>query len=236
MGTLDSLYPPVINTYMPAFIIKQPQENEIVTIDNDEDEIEDWLEELESKGEREVVAYRSPILNDTGDDFAGWIYYHAYAYDDMKKTWSAGKKRRRNKVIKKASKKNKLTAGRLIGGVAQLKKNKSFGYYNSKGNYVGNSVTGFDAYYWYTKWTNDPTDCEPDFSNVEMVYDANGNLIGMKAINKSVVSPIQTTANGSLVELSDGRRVFVEGKNVKSGDFVYIKNELEKIRKITKRT
>ena len=189
---------------------------------NDEDEIEDWLEELESKGEREVVAYRSPILNDTGDDFAGWIYYHAYAYDDMKRTWSAGKKRRRNKVISKASKKNKLTAGRLIGGVAQLKKNKSFGYYNSKGNYVGNSVTGFDAYYWYTEWTTDPMDCEPDFDNIEYEYDEDGNIISQDAINKSVVSPIQTTANGSLVELSDGRRVFVEGKIVKSGDFVNV--------------
>ena len=189
---------------------------------NDEDEIEDWLEELESKGEREVVAYRSPILNDTGDDFAGWIYYHAYAYDDMKRTWSAGKKRRRNKVISKASKKNKLTAGRLIGGVAQLKKNKSFGYYNSKGNYVGNSVTGFDAYYWYTEWTTDPMDCEPDFDNIEYEYDEDGNIVSQDAINKSVVSPIQTTANGSLVELADGRRVFVEGKIVKSGDFVNV--------------
>jgi hypothetical protein len=189
---------------------------------NDEDEIEDWLEELESKGEREVVAYRSPILNDTGDDFAGWIYYHAYAYDDMKKTWSAGKKRRRNKVIKKASKKNKLVAGRLIGGVAQLKKNKSFGYYNSKGNYVGNSVNGFDAYYWYTEWTTDPMDCDPDFDNIEYEYDEDGNIVSQDAINKSVVSPIQTTANGSLVELADGRRVFVEGKIVKSGDFVNV--------------
>ena len=41
-------------------------------------------------------------------------------------------------------------------------------------------------------------------------------------INKKVVSPIQTTANGSLVELSDGRRVFVEGKIVKSGDFINV--------------
>ena len=96
------------------------------------------------------------------------------------------------------------------------------GYIDQKGEWQAGSVSAYDAFYWYTKWTSDPTDCEPDFSNVEMVYDANGNLIGMKAINKSVVSPIQTTANGSLVELSDGRRVFVEGKNVKSGDFVNV--------------
>jgi hypothetical protein len=191
----------------------------------DEDEIEDWLEELEAKGDREVVAYRSPIMNDEGDDFAGWIFYHANAYDNMKSGWSAGKKRRRNKVIKKASKKNKLKQGKLVGGVAQLKKNKSFGYYNNKGKYISNSVNGFDAYYWYTKWTNDPNDCEPDFDNLNIVYDENGNIVSTTAKNNNVVSPVQTTANGSLVEITEGnvtRRVFVEGKVVKSGDFVNV--------------
>ena len=194
-----------------------------------DDDIEELLEELEAKGEREIVAYRSPILNAEGDDFAGWIFYYAYAYDDMKKTWCDAKKRRRNKVIKKASKKNKMRQGKLIGGVAQLKKNMSFGHYEN-GNYIKNSVTGFDAYYWYTKWTNDPTDCEPDFSNVEFTYDKDGNLIGSKAINANVVSPIQTTANGSLVELSNGQRVFVEGKIVKSGDFVNVNGVKYKVK------
>ena len=194
-----------------------------------DDDIEELLEELEAKGEREIVAYRSPILNAEGDDFAGWIFYYAYAYDDMKKTWRDAKKRRRNKLIKKASKKNKMRQGKLIGGVAQLKKNMTFGKYEN-GNYIKNSVTGFDAYYWYTKWTNDPTDCEPDFSNVEFTYDKDGNLIGTKAINANVVSPIQTTANGSLVELSNGQRVFVEGKIVKSGDFVNVNGVKYKVK------
>lgn len=173
---------------------------------NNDEKIEEWLEELEKKGGREIVAYRSPILTATGDDFAGWIYYHAYAYGNMNEKWWDFKKRSRNKIIKKASKKNKMRGGRLIGGVAQLKKYKKFGYY-SNGEYIKNSVTGFDAYYWYTKWTNDPTDCEADFTNLD---------------GKDVVSPIQTTSNGSLVELSDGRRVFVEGKVVQSGDFVNV--------------
>lgn len=180
----------------------------------DEDELEDWLEELEAKGEREIVAYRSPILNAEGDDFAGWIFYHANAYDDMKKSWSKGKKRRRNKVIKKASKKNKMRGGKLVGGVAQLKRNKSFGYYNASGKYIKNSVSGFDAYYWYTKWTSEPTDCDPDFENK----------------GEDVVTPVQTTANGSLVELGDGRRVFVEGKVVKSGDFVNVNGVKYKVK------
>lgn len=190
-----------------------------------EDEIEEWLEELEAKGDREIVAYRSPIMNDTGDDFVGWVFYHAYAYDYMYKGWSSTWKRRKNRLIKKASKKNKLVQGKLIGGVAQLKRDKSFGYYDRKGNYKGNSVTGFDAYYWYTKWTNDPMDCEPDFDNVEFVYDDDGNLVYNENFNSNTVSPIQTTANGSLVEINDGNktmRVFVEGKVVKSGDFVNV--------------
>ena len=195
-----------------------------------DDDIEELLEELEAKGEREIVAYRSPILNAEGDDFAGWIFYYAYAYDDMKKTWRDAKKRRRNKLIKKASKKNKMRQGKLIGGVAQLKKNMSFGYTDKKGKYHKNTVTGYDAYYWYTKWTNDPTDCEPDFSNVEFTYDKDGSLIGAKAIDANVVSPIQTTANGSLVELSNGQRVFVEGKIVKSGDFVNVNGVKYKVK------
>ena len=195
-----------------------------------DDEIEDALEELEAKGEREIVAYRSPILNAEGDDFAGWIFYYAYAYDNMKKSWRSSKKRRKNQLIKKASKKNKMRRGKLIGGVAQLKKNKSFGYTDGNGRFHKNTITGFDAYYWYTKWTNDPTDCEADFSNVELTYDKEGNLIGAKAINENVVSPIQTTANGSLVELNNGQRVFVEGKIVKSGDYVNVNGVKYKVK------
>lgn len=173
----------------------------------DDEAIEAVLEELEAKGEREIVAYRSPILNKEGDDFAGWIFYHADAYDDMNTKWKDWKKRTRNKLIKKASKKNKLVMGKLLGGVAQLKKNNSFGHYNESGEYIKFSVNGFDAYYWYTKWTNDPTDCDPDMSNIE---------------GRDVVVPVQKTSNGSMVELSDGRRVFVEGTSIKSGDFVNV--------------
>jgi hypothetical protein len=39
---------------------------------------------------------------------------------------------------------------------------------------------------------------------------------------REVVVPVQKTSNGSLVELSDGRRVFVEGTSIKSGDFVNV--------------
>ena len=192
--------------YTDDIYSKKYKDEFIGGVAKDDKTISEWLEELEEKGEREIVAYRSPILNAEGDDFAGWIFYHPHAYDDMNKGWSDIKKRIRDKLIKKASRKNKIVGSKLRGGVAQLKGNKCFGYYNSNGDYVGNSVTGFDAYYWYTKWTNDPTDCVPDLENK----------------GRDVVVPIQTTANGSLVELADGRRVFVEGKIVKSGDFVNV--------------
>jgi hypothetical protein len=195
----------------------------------DEEKVDEWLDELEAKGEREIVAYRSPILNDEGDDFAGWVFFHAHAYDSMKKKWGRAKKRSRNRVIKKASKKNKISAGKLVGGVAQLRKNMSFGYTDKKG-YHKNTVSGYDAYYWYTKWTNDPADCEPDFSNVEVSYDTEGNPIEVKVFEENVVSPVLTTANGSLVELNDGRRVFVEGRIVKSGDFVSVNGVKYKVK------
>ena len=187
----------------------------------DMEDIGDMLEEIEEKGEREISAYRSPILNEAGDDIAGWIFYYPYAYESMKSSWWAIKKRIRNKVIKRASRKNKLQNGKPTGGVAALKSNKSFGK-TVNGEYQDRSKLAYDAYYWYTKWTNDPTDCDPDWSNTEMVTDENGNIVGAKAKEDNVVSPVQTTQNGSLVELSNGSRVFVEGSIVKSGDYVSV--------------
>lgn len=220
---LENALSPVYYNETEEYENKMTELEEIAMAEDGEGEdLENSMDELEEKGD-EIVAYRSPILNAECDDFAGWIYYYAKASNEyMRQEWSENKRKRKNKVIKRAARKNKVRSGKLIGGVAQLKKNNGFGHIDKNGKWQMRSVSAYDAFYWYTKWTSDPTDCEPDFSNVEMVYDANGNLIGMKAINKSVVSPIQTTANGSLVELSDGRRVFVEGKNVKSGDFVNV--------------
>jgi hypothetical protein len=194
--------------------------------EDDEEKFEEWMQELEDKGNREIVAYRSPILTEDGEDFQGWIFYFANAYDNMEKFNNKNKQRRKsfkkNKTIKKAAKKNKLNGDKLVGGVAQLRKDETFGYYDSSGKYKKNSMSAFDAYYWYTKWTNDPTDCTPDFQNIEYIEDEDGNLIPSKPINKDVITPIMTTANGSMVELTDGRRVFVEGTTVKSGDFVNV--------------
>ena len=188
---------------------------------HDED-VDEVIAALEEKGDREIVAYRSPILNDAGDDFVGWRFFHAYAYDYMDVTWKTKKKQRKNRLISKASKKNKLRHGKLVGGVARLRKSIAFGYTDTSKKFHRNTISGFDAYYWYTKWTTDPTDCTPDMSN-GYTYDENGNLaFNNENINENVVNPVQTTQNGSLVELSTGQKVFVEGKIVKSGDFVNV--------------
>ena len=193
-----------------------------------EEEVEDWLDELEAKGEREVVAYRSPILNAEGDDFAGWIYYYANAREDYLAHVKGGKnakkrkKRRRNNLIKKAAKKNKKLGNKLIGGVAQLRRDDTSFKFNQK------KATGFDAYFWYIYWTNDPTDCVPDMSNVEVYYDENGKPQINPSYQSSMTTPSQsvlTTSNGSLVEVYDGTttyRVFIEGEIVKSGDIVNV--------------
>ena len=199
--------------------------NETYGGDIAEEKIEEVIEALEQKGEREIVAYRSPILNDAGDDFAGWIFFHAYAYDSMNKAWfseNPEKMRRKNRLISVASKKNALRHGKLVGGVARLKKSMDFGYTDSSNKFHRNTVSGYDAYYWYTKWTTDTTDAVPDMSN-GYTYDKNGNLVfDNNNVKKNVVNTVQTTQNGSLVELSDGTRVFVEGKIVKSGDFINV--------------
>ena len=47
-------------------------------------------------------------------------------------------------------------------------------------------------------------------------------ILYKKAIQTEVVKPVMTTANGSLIELDDGTRVFVEGQIVQSGDYVNV--------------
>ena len=197
------------------------------------EEIDEKLEYLDEHAE-DIVAYRSPILNDAGDGFAGWLFFHAKVSNKfLNKKWSERKKKRKNKFIQKASKKNKIVGSKLLGGVAQLQNGYKFGYYDENGNFKKNKVNGYNAYYWYTKWTSEPTDCVPDMSNVENEYDKEGNLIGVKAINKEVVTPILSTSNGSLVEVYDGDtkyRVFVEGEIVKSGDFVNVNGKKYRVK------
>ena len=45
-----------------------------------------------------------------------------------------------------------------------------------------------------------------------------------------VISPIMTTENGTLVELEDGRRVFVNDFGIKSGDYVLVEGKRYRVK------
>ena len=59
--------------------------------------------------------------------------------------------------------------------------------------------------------------------------DDDGNVI-FDGDNGDVVSPVMTTENGTLVELEDGRRVFVNGFGIKSGDYVLVEGKRYRVR------
>ena len=76
----------------------------------------------------------------------------------------------------------------------------------------------YDAFYWYTKWTTDPND-----DNLDRTEDEINN-------NEDVISPVMTTENGTLVELEDGRRVFVNDFGIKSGDYVLVEGQRYRVK------
>ena len=81
----------------------------------------------------------------------------------------------------------------------------------------------YDAFYWYTKWTTDPNDDTLD-KNVKMDEDGNVVINNFEE-HDDIVSPIMATENGTLVELSDGRRVFVNDYGVKAGDYILVEGK-----------
>ena len=91
---------------------------------------------------------------------------------------------------------------KVTGGVNQLK-SKVVGS-NSKGR---STSSAYDAFYWYTYYTEDmEKDCfERTAKDMEIIIDG-----------------VVNTSNGSIVELSDGRKVFVADAMVKSGDYVTV--------------
>ena len=63
------------------------------------------------------------------------------------------------------------------------------------------------AFYWYTYYTEDlEKDCF-EFNATD---------------NSTIIDNVVHTENGSVVQLSDGRKVFVANNMVKSGDYVNV--------------
>jgi hypothetical protein len=121
-------------------------------------------------------------------------------------------------IMKRAAK----TGNRKRGGVNMLKSKNVFKlhYGMTIDGKVEYKPKAYDAFYWYTKWTTEPTDDSLD-----------RGIDGVDIDNHDdVVSPIMTTENGTLVELEDGRRVFVNDFGIKSGDYVLVEGQRYRVR------
>ena len=67
--------------------------------------------------------------------------------------------------------------------------------------------TAYNAFYWYTYYTEDlEKDC--------FEWNVDNNTV--------IIDNIVQTENGSVVELNDGRKVFVADNMVRSGDYVNV--------------
>lgn len=183
----------------------------------DDEKIEDLMDRLEDFADN-VVAYKSPILDDTKREnknisdiidgesfdmdvkFIGWKFYHADIYHKGATDYSSNlMKKIKSKVIQKASKRSH----KKDGGVAMLN-NKEFGR--------NKIVKAYKAFYWYTYYTEDlEKDC----------FEWNKENQG-----KIFMDNIVKSESGSVVEIIDvngnPRKVFVAGSMVRSGDYVNV--------------
>ena len=175
--------------------------------ENQSEKVQKLIDELEKRGD-EIVAYKSPIIEEPGDTttvsnmidgessdidikFIGWNFFHPnlnnkdyYKSDFMKKI--------KSKIIKKAAK----NGHKKRGGVNGLRT-----------RWKVKSDTAYDAFYWYTYYTEDlEKDCF-EFNTTD---------------NTVIIDNVVHTENGSVVQLSDGRKVFVANNMVKSGDYVNV--------------
>lgn len=178
-----------------------------------EESYENMISDLESKGD-ELVAYRSPILESsestssvseladgTGNinfdvKFIGWHYFHPNIDHTKNKYYGSGIIGTIMKKIKsKIIEKAARKSNKTSGGVNMLKRKK-----------IKKDIS-YDVFYWYTYYTEDiEKDC--------LVIDSDQN--------KTYIDSVVTTQNGSIVELDDGRKVFVADNNVRSGDYVNV--------------
>ena len=211
-------------------VIMKSYENAIENLNEEDDDydtkskiLQEKIQEHEDKGE-DIIAYKSPILTDDGSDFKGWIFYHENI--DNRYNSSQFLKQFFSRLIMKRAVK---TGNRKKGGVNMLKDRNVFKVYkkfdiNSKFENVNYMPKAFDAFYWYTKWTTDPND-----DGLDTHFDDDGNVI-FDGDNGDVVSPVMTMENGTLVELEDGRRVFVNSFGIKSGDYVLVEGKRYRVR------
>ena len=175
--------------------------------DNQSEKVQKLIDELEKRGD-EIVAYKSPIIEEPGDTttvsnmidggssdidikFIGWDFFHPNL-NNKKYYKSKFMKRIKSKIIKKAAK----SGHKKRGGVNGLRT-----------RWKVKSDTAYKAFYWYTYYTEDlEKDC--------FEFKTDDNTV--------IIDNVVHTENGSVVQLSDGRKVFVANNMVKSGDYVNV--------------
>ena len=175
--------------------------------DNQSEKVQKLIDELEKRGD-EIVAYKSPIIEEPGDTttvsnmidggssdidikFIGWNFFHPNL--NNKKYYNSNfMKKIKSKIIKKAAK----SGHKKRGGVNGLRT-----------RWKVRSDTAYKAFYWYTYYTEDlEKDC--------FEFKTDDNTV--------IIDNVVHTENGSVVQLSDGRKVFVANNMVKSGDYVNV--------------
>lgn len=189
----------------------------ITVIDPDKDKsnvekIENLLNDMESQGDV-IVAYKSPIIEEPGDTttvsnmidggssdidikFIGWHFFHPNLNHTTEYYSNSffGKlfKKIKSKIIKKAAK----NGHKKRGGVNGLRT-----------RWKVKSDTAYVAFYWYTYYTEDLEKNCFEFNTTD---------------NSVIIDNVVHTENGSVVQLNDGRKVFVANNMVKSGDYVNV--------------
>ena len=193
---------------------------------NNEDDLSDFLEDMENQGDA-VVAYKSPIIADVESSskvsdllngspmdidikFIGWKFFHPnlnHTKNDYYSDSIIDKviKKIKSNLIKKASK----TGNKKNGGVTRLRK-KNVGKASTKIDIA------YDAFYWYKCYTED---LEKDCFNLNAGQGA------------TVIDSFVQTQNGSIVKLSDGRKVFVADNYVRGGDYVTVDGVKYRVKK-----
>lgn len=187
----------------------------VINPDKDDEvkRIENLLNDMESQGDV-IVAYKSPIIEEPGDTttvsnmidggssdvdikFIGWNFFHPNLNHTKQVYYRSNLiKKIKSKIIQKAAK----NGHKKNGGVTRLK-NKKVGSLRRKID------TAYVAFYWYTYYTEDlEKDC--------FEFKTDDNTV--------IIDNVVHTENGSVVQLNDGRKVFVANNMVKSGDYVNV--------------
>lgn len=200
------------------------------TIDN----INGMLEELDNISET-IVAYKSPIIKlidneetktadiTDGDElttdmkFIGWHFFHPNLYYDTDKdqkkingnkiSFSPFIQKIKSKIIRRAAK----TGNKERGGINGMKSKTQKGCerWKVKTKNMG-KISAYDAFYWFTYYTED------------MEKDCFEWTVNNGYQDKIFIDNIIQSEYGSVVNIGDGRKVFVANNMVRKGDFVTV--------------